>query len=192
MTAAHAHEIWAQEAYQRLAEVARTYHAVITYKELATKIQHDSQIHTSVLLHNWIGRVLGVVVREAHRRGDPPLTALVVHTEDGMVGEGYREALTTAGQVPVEEPLEREHHAASARLDCYRRFAADLPADGGVRPRPETGSHPRAATPPDLAGRLPQLRHLLRPAPHHRHLRRLQLTKPPRDGHEELFSSLAP
>ncbi|MGW5582910.1 hypothetical protein [Streptomyces sp. NPDC003857] len=132
MTAARAHEIWAQDAYRSLAEVARTYHAVITYKELATTIQHDSKIHTSVLLHNWIGRVLGVVVREAHGRGDPPLTALVVHTEDGMVGEGYREVLTTAGQAPVEEPLERERHAASARLDCYRRFAADLPADGGV------------------------------------------------------------
>jgi len=127
-----AHEIWAKEAYQLLIGVARTYHAVITYKELAEKVQEASGVRTSVQLHHWIGAVLGKVVREAHHRGDPPLTALVVHSGDGMVGEGYREVLHVAGEPPVEGVFEREYHAADARLACYRRFSTNLPPDGGV------------------------------------------------------------
>ncbi|MFP8882737.1 hypothetical protein [Streptomyces mangrovi] len=132
MKATEAHEIWAEEAYPLLIDVARTYHSVITYKELAEKVQKTSKIRTSALLHNWIGTVLGMVVREAHRRGDPPLTALVVHSDDGMVGEGYKEVLQVAGEPPLEDAIEREHHAAEARLKCYRRFGATLPPDGGT------------------------------------------------------------
>ncbi|MFE3112773.1 hypothetical protein ACFXKJ_12820 [Kitasatospora indigofera] len=137
VTAAEAQRLWADEAYPHLVTVAGTYHAVITYKELAETVQKTSGVRTTALLHNWIGGVLGQVVREAHRRGDPPLTALVVRTSDGMVGEGYREVLTVAGESATGESaageeLDREHHAAAARLDCYRRFGAALPPDGGV------------------------------------------------------------
>ncbi|MEU7335750.1 hypothetical protein [Streptomyces sp. NPDC007074] len=127
-----ARERWAEEAYSVLVGVARSYHAVITYKELGERVQERSGIRTKALLHNWIGSVLGKVVREAHRRGDPPLTALVVHTDDGMVGMGYKEVLEIAGQPPVHEALEREQHAAEARLDCYRSFGAALPPGGGI------------------------------------------------------------
>ncbi|MYR52000.1 hypothetical protein GTY83_23190 [Streptomyces sp. SID4928] len=123
---------WSEEAYSALVDVARTYHAVITYKELAEEIQARSGIRTKVLLHNWIGPILGRVVREAHRRGDPPLTALVVHSDDGMVGAGYKEVLEIAGQPPLDGVEERERHAAEARLACYRHFGATLPADGGI------------------------------------------------------------
>ncbi|MFJ9834755.1 hypothetical protein ACIRU2_25740 [Streptomyces sp. NPDC101169] len=131
-TAGEAREAWAAEAYTILVGVARTYHAVITYKELGEEIQSRTGIRTRALLHNWIGPVLGRVVREAHRRGDPPLTALVVHTDDGKVGNGYKEVLAVAGEPLPEDELEREHHAAEARLACYRRFGASLPPDGGV------------------------------------------------------------
>ncbi|TWD22944.1 hypothetical protein FB570_105346 [Streptomyces sp. T12] len=131
-TAEEAREAWAREAYAVLSDVARGYHAVITYKELAEEIQERTGIRTKALLHNWIGSVLGRVVREAHRRGDPPLTALVVRTDDGMVGDGYKEVLQVAGEPPVEDALERERHAAGARLACYRHFGATLPAGGGV------------------------------------------------------------
>ncbi|MEV5463067.1 hypothetical protein [Streptomyces sp. NPDC002788] len=130
--AQEAREAWAAEAYSILVAVAQTYHAVITYKALAEEIQSRTGIRTKTLLHNWIGPVLGRVVREAHRRGDPPLTALVVHTDDGKVGSGYREVLTVAGEPPVEDDLEREHHAAEARLACYRHFGASLPPGGGA------------------------------------------------------------
>ncbi|MEW1614691.1 MULTISPECIES: hypothetical protein [unclassified Streptomyces] len=125
------HERWAREAYSLLIGVACSYHAVITYKELGTEVQERSGIHTRAPLQYWIGPVLGRVVREAHRRGDPPLTALVVHSGDGMVGEGYKEVLEIAGQPPVQDALDRERHAARARLDCYRRFGAALPPGGG-------------------------------------------------------------
>ncbi|RPK75523.1 hypothetical protein EES45_24820 [Streptomyces sp. ADI97-07] len=124
-------EKWAQEAYAVLIDAARTYHAVITYKELGEEVQQRSGIHTRSLLHNWIGSVLAKVVREAHRRGDPPLTALVVHKDDGMVGVGYKEVLEIAGQPPLQGVEERERHAAEARFTCYQRFGATLPPDGG-------------------------------------------------------------
>lgn len=131
--AVEAQKVWADEAYQKLADVARTYHAVVTYRELGEWVKNASGIHTSALLHNWIGGVLGRVVREAHRRGDPPLTALVVHTDDGMVGEGYKEVLEVNGEPPLEAALDREYHAADARLECYRHYGAELPLGGGVR-----------------------------------------------------------
>ncbi len=131
-TGQEAREAWGSEAYLILVGVAQTYHAVITYKELAEEIQSRTGIRTKTLLHNWIGPILGRVVREAHRRGDPPLTALVVHTDDGKVGSGYKEVLAVAGEPPVDDELEREHHAAEARFACYRRFGATMPPGGGV------------------------------------------------------------
>ncbi|MER5403106.1 hypothetical protein [Streptomyces sp. NPDC002599] len=131
-TGQEAREAWGSEAYLILVGVAQTYHAVITYKELAEEIQSRTGIRTKTLLHNWIGPVLGRVVREAYRRGDPPLTALVVHTDDGKVGSGYKEVLAVAGEPPVDDELEREHHAADARLACYRHFGATMPTGGGV------------------------------------------------------------
>ncbi|MFF2363966.1 hypothetical protein ACFVU0_14830 [Streptomyces sp. NPDC058122] len=131
-TGQEAREVWGSEAYLILVGVAQTYHAVITYKELAEEIQSRTGIRTKTLLQNWIGPVLGRVVREAYRRGDPPLTALVVHTDDGMVGSGYKEVLAVAGEPPVDDELEREHHAADARLACYRHFGATMPTGGGV------------------------------------------------------------
>ncbi|MCX5351245.1 hypothetical protein OG901_26405 [Streptomyces mirabilis] len=127
-----AREAWATAAYDVLVDVARRYHAVITYKELAEEIQVRTGIRTKALLHNWIGSVLGRVVREASGRGDPPLTALVVHSDDGMVGSGYKEVLEAACEPPIDDVLEREQHAAEARLACYRQFGAALPPDGGV------------------------------------------------------------
>ncbi|MFJ3671980.1 hypothetical protein ACIPSE_36555 [Streptomyces sp. NPDC090106] len=131
-TAQEAREAWSAEAYTVLVGVAGTYHAVITYGELAEEIQRRTGIRTRKLLQYWIGEVLGQVVREAHRRGDPPLTALVVHTGDGKVGSGYKEVLSVAGEPPVDDELEREHHAAASRLACYRRFGATIPPDGGT------------------------------------------------------------
>jgi hypothetical protein len=132
LTANDAYEIWSDEACKILGGVARTYHAVITYGELSQLVQSASGVRTSVPFRHWIGKVLFRVVQRAHRQGDPPLTALVVHTTDGKVGEGYKAVLESAGEPPIEDELEREYHAASARLECYRRSGAMLPPDGGV------------------------------------------------------------
>ena len=132
MKAGDAWDLWAQHAHQILVRTARSYHAVITYGELAAEVQEGSGVRTAANQRNWIGKVLARVVRAAHDRSEPPLTALVVHAGDGMVGEGYKEVLEVAGQPPVEDSMQREEHAALARLECYRRFGAQLPPDGGV------------------------------------------------------------
>jgi hypothetical protein len=132
VTTEEAYETWAHEAYWVLVDLGHTYHAVITYGELAQEVQKASHVHTTVPFRHWIGKVLRLVVYRAHQQGDPPLTALVVHSTDGKVGEGYRAVLETAGEPSVEDDLEHEYHAASARLDCYRRLGAALPPGGGV------------------------------------------------------------
>ncbi|MER5640564.1 hypothetical protein ABT095_26905 [Kitasatospora sp. NPDC002227] len=123
---------WTREVYPALVEVARTYHAVITYGALGQVLQERSGVFTRVPPFFWIGQVLGSVVREAHLRGDPQLTALVVRVDDGMVGDGYDEVLQVSGLPPAADDLARENHAAEARLACYRRFCSSLPADGGT------------------------------------------------------------
>ncbi|MER7585391.1 hypothetical protein [Kitasatospora sp. NPDC097691] len=130
--ATQAHIVWTRAAYPALVEVASRYHAVITYAELAEAVQEASGVRTRVNQRHWIGKVLSLVILEAHRRGDPPLTALVVNATDGKVGAGYQEVLAVAGQPPLADEMDREQHAAAARLACYRHFGADLPADGGT------------------------------------------------------------
>ncbi|WP_030242659.1 hypothetical protein [Streptomyces sp. NRRL S-350] len=133
VSATQAHIVWTRAAYPALVEVARRYHGVITYADLAEAVQEASGVRTRVNQRHWIGKVLSLVILEAHRRGDPPLTALVVHAADGKVGVGYQEVLAVAGQPPVAQEMDREQHAAAARLACYRHFGADdLPADGGT------------------------------------------------------------
>ncbi|MGC1214908.1 MAG: hypothetical protein WA890_27065 [Micromonospora sp.] len=123
--------IWASHAYPILATVAGTYRGLVVYGDLAEEVQRASGVRTSVPFRHWIGKVLHLVVREGHRRGEPPLTALVVHRQDGRVGEGYKAVLEVAGEPPITDDLDREYHAAAARLACYRHFGATLPFDGG-------------------------------------------------------------
>lgn len=127
-----AYVAWAGAAYPRLLAVATGYHQLITYGELAADVQNETGIRTSLPVVYWIGPVLALVVAETRRRGDPPLTALVVHADDGMVGEGYKLVLSTVGEAPIDDDLAREEHAASARLECYRQFCSEMPEDGGV------------------------------------------------------------
>ncbi|ROS79127.1 hypothetical protein [Cellulomonas sp. PhB143] len=130
--AATAHDRWAQDAYGVLTEIATEYGGLITYGELAELVQEDSGIRTSVQQHHWIGKVLSRVVAEAHAEGVPPLTALVVRKDTGLVGEAYAEVLATEGAPVLDDVLASERHAAGARLRCYEYFGADLPPGGGV------------------------------------------------------------
>jgi hypothetical protein len=131
VAAADAQEVWATHAYDALTETARTYHAVITYRDLGKRVQEESGIRTTALLQNWIGLVLGKVIQETVKRGEPPLTSLVVHADDGMVGVGYGAVLEAIGQPPLADERAREEHAAQSRLECYRFFGAEIPESGG-------------------------------------------------------------
>lgn len=124
----HAKEAWAGVARHVLERVASSYNSTITYQELAQQVQDETGIRTRMLVHYWIGDVLGRVARECHGEGLPLLSALCVNAE-GSVGDGYGIALaeTHGGELPDDLDVQ----AAAERLECYRRFASDLPADGG-------------------------------------------------------------
>jgi hypothetical protein len=126
-------DVWAATAYDILVEVAGRYHEVIEYSELGEEIQRRSGVTTGMAIRNWIGGVLEIVVHRCAREGIPALTALVVRKHTGMVGEGYDAVLRAEGIPPLEDALQRENHAAEARLRCYRwAQAAGLPPDGGA------------------------------------------------------------
>jgi len=120
-------EAWAEEAVTILRQTATAYLSVITYGELGESVQEHSGIRTRSLLVNWIGTVLENVARCCHEDGELLLTALCVH-QDGTVGSDY------AGAASIHEgqrPDDPEFHAAEERLRCYKKYARDLPDDGG-------------------------------------------------------------
>lgn len=123
---------WARAAFDVLEQTAARYNGLIVYSDLAAEVQRRTGLFTRANQRNWIGQVLSDVVHRCHQNGLPPLTALVVRKHDGRVGEGYDEVLRTAGLQPIDDQLEREEHAAGARLECYRRYCDSVPA--GAKP----------------------------------------------------------
>lgn len=120
-------ETWIPLAYAELLATARKYQAVVTYLELSEHVQDVSGIRTRTLLTNWIGKLLEAVAVTAKANGEPPLTSLCVR-QDGTIGPGYARAPKSV----VDEPgKDIEFYAAEHRLMCYRKYAEDLPADGG-------------------------------------------------------------
>ena len=128
MSAADARRLWSDAAREVLMDTACRYNAVITYGELGEAVQQQAGIRTSSLLQHWIGKVLEQLAVRCAQDGELLMTALCVKA-DGTVGHGYAAAVTLTGQPRPEDP---EAHAADQRLACYRKFAADLPEDGGT------------------------------------------------------------
>ena len=123
----HARATWALAARDVLLETARSYHAVITTKELADFVQERTKISTLQAKHYWIGDVLGRVSRDCAERAEPNLSSLCVDAS-GSVGSGYAEAVLAITGTPLTDP---DREAATERLNCYRTFGARIPADGG-------------------------------------------------------------
>lgn len=98
---------WTPIARTALLQVAHTYRAVLTDEQLAAQVQQQSGIMHDQPATAWIGKLLDRVTVEAQRQGDPPLAALCLGDTD--------------------DPVKAER-----RLECYRAYADDLPADGGV------------------------------------------------------------
>ena len=119
---------WALAARDGLLDVARRYHSVITYKELAALVQWRTRIRTTQLIQHWIGDVLTRVAVDCAGRDEPNLSSLCVNAE-GSVGDGYAVAVETA---TGERPDDGDRHAAEERLRCHVfHDAVGLPADGG-------------------------------------------------------------
>ena len=122
-----ARSAWAESARGVLIEPARSYGATVTTKQLSERVQDRTHIRTRRLTHYWIGDVLGRVARDCADREEPNLSALCVNA-DGGVGEGYGDIVQELTGAAVGDP---ETHAARERLECYRHFGAQMPADGG-------------------------------------------------------------
>lgn len=124
-----ARDAWAAAARPVLLDVARHYHSVIRYKELADEVQRQTGIRTKQLIRHWIGDVLEQVALDCKDLAEPILTSLVVDSS-GSVGNGYASAVRT---VTGTAPADADGHAADERLACHRHFRApDLPVDGGT------------------------------------------------------------
>ena len=122
-----AHATWALAARMRLEEVAREYHAVIGYAELADWVQQRSRIRTRQQPGQWMPDVLFRTMQDNRDRREPLLASLCVDAS-GHVLANY------AGCVQYlrgTEPSDADRHAAEERLACYRWFGAELPAGGG-------------------------------------------------------------
>ena len=118
---------WAVAAREVLVDTAKSYHAVVTYKELSSLVQQMTRIQTTQLPHYWIADVLGRVAKDCEAKNEPLLSSLCVDAS-GSVGAGYAGAVL---DVRGETPADPDQHAASERLECYRHFGAKLPAGGG-------------------------------------------------------------
>lgn len=118
---------WVPIAYVHLVETARHYNRWTTYLDLTEHVQEASGIRTRMLIGNWSGKLLEQVAQLAVDRGDVPITSLCVH-QDGTIGAGYRRAPKS---VTSDPDADVDDLAAAHRLLCYRKYAADLPADGG-------------------------------------------------------------
>lgn len=123
-----ARDAWAQAARDELIVTAKSYHQVITSKDLAAIAQSKSGIRSSQLMHYWIGDVLARVTADCAEREEPFLSALCVNAS-GSVGEAYGVAVQAARG---EAPDDIDDHASQERLACYRFFGAPVPADGGM------------------------------------------------------------
>ncbi|GAA4034263.1 hypothetical protein GCM10023063_17790 [Arthrobacter methylotrophus] len=120
---------WAEAAVPVLQGVARTYNDHITYKDLATRVFDITGVRTDMLVRNLSSKLLNRVIHLCRERNLPALSSLVVSSTDGTVGPGFDAVLRAAGKEVPGSTLERERAAAAERLECYRAYCPDVPAD---------------------------------------------------------------
>lgn len=130
-------ELWADHAHAVLVETAQVLHLAITDADLARLVQERSDEHSSMPARSWLPKVLRIVAQRCSDAGEPPLTALVVRGSDHHVGPDYDIALAFDDIRPANE-AEREQLAAEGRLECYRRYAADVPEGAAPNLHPIT------------------------------------------------------
>lgn len=135
---------WTPIARDALLATARIYRAVLGDDELAAAVQQRSGIRHDQPANVWIGKLLDRIAIETQRHGEPPLAALCVGDSD-------------------------DERAAERRLLCYRAYADDLPADGGVaevRRRIAVRREPRrrSVTTPRVWAAAPSLREVTCPS----------------------------
>ncbi|HOB05270.1 MAG TPA: hypothetical protein PKM36_08375 [Propionibacteriaceae bacterium] len=147
ITSDEAIRLWAGEAYDLLVRVASRYNKVVGPAELVSRAQELTGVRTDVPTVEWYPRLLQTVIHRCHATGEPPLTSLVVNPRDESVGVAYAEVLKLQGLAGANA-LAREKHAAAARLDCYLKYASNVPPNATPQ---LTSTARRAATAPARA-----------------------------------------
>ena len=122
---------WAEAILPELEQVASVFGGSITYEDLASAIQYRTGYRTRMLLGNWIGKVLEVVLKRTIREGLAPLTSLVVRKDTGGVGDGYYNH--DHPQHSVKDDVQLQRMAAQDRLTCYRVHCGSVPANATPR-----------------------------------------------------------
>ncbi|WP_043795246.1 hypothetical protein [Pseudarthrobacter chlorophenolicus] len=140
-------QAWTASAVPLLEMVASEYGNYITYKNLARALSEASGVHTTQQLNYWMGDVLAGVISACEERALPALSSLVVHTGDGMVGSGFNEVLRRAGSETIDDPYDLEMVAAAERLNCYRVYCRELPADAAAQLTREYSARVQRRTP---------------------------------------------
>lgn len=138
-------EAWAPVAFDELKGVAGTYHATVTYQELADKVMATSGIDTKMHIRNWIGPLLDVVADLCKEQGVPLVTALVVSKTTEEVSEGYGKAVY---DVYGFTPEDFELHAAEEREKCYVAFGAEIPPNAAPAFTPMVKAKRQRQAPP--------------------------------------------
>lgn len=64
--------VWTAMARPGLLRTAAIYRATISYGDLAEEVQSLSGVRTRMLMHYWIGDVLGRVAHACYAAGEPP------------------------------------------------------------------------------------------------------------------------
>lgn len=123
-----AYEAYLMVTIPFLIEVASTYQGYVTYKQYAEYLFRMTGITTDWKYHSWPGWVLGMALDVCKRVGWPALTATVVNQDTGLCGSGFGKWHAEAG-VPTDGEVDQEELAARLRVQCYRRYAPDVPED---------------------------------------------------------------
>ena len=175
-----ARRAWAEAARPVLLEAAGRYRKTVTWKQLATAVQRDSGITTTLPMHQWIGDVLARVTDESQSRAEPLLSSLCV-SRPGQRGRGVRRRRRARPRHPPGRPR-RPRRARAARVlptlgghgapPRRRHSPAHRPLQACAQGRGEP-SLLRAATPRKTTARTPSARKTAtaKPAPEEKPIR---------------------
>lgn len=119
--------LWGEAAVPVLEQVASVFGGYIYYKDFAAKLIEATGETTRQGLQNWIGDPLNKVIKHCLANDLPALSALVVRSTDGRVGDGFNTFLQGIGKPRIEDPDLLEQVAAEERLNCYLFYSDHVP-----------------------------------------------------------------
>jgi hypothetical protein len=123
-----AYQAWFEAAIPYLKGLAASYMGYTTYAMFVRYLFEQTGIRTNRPLQKWPGEILGMVLDECARRGWPALSSMVVDQKYGICGTGFGAYYVGIMDEPTNDE-EREELAAHLRVNCYRKYALDVPAD---------------------------------------------------------------